>query len=592
MRLINKVLGCALLASGLSFAHSGIVAGGSDGLHQINAKTLGQWNTVVGTGGTIATDAWAFTRGGGYEMNGQRHAFLDWAATMSGDFFIGIGLLDFLDLGVSMPLYYDHAPDSPGGASNMWTIGRGDLDIFAKIRAPFDTNRIWSVALLLDAYAPTGETQAGVRPRHAWYLNGEGYTQPLTADSWAFGAGLALTMDFSKRNFPLRWNGSAGVVVPTGDGEATTLVYSTGLNLVPIQFVDFFVEFSGEMRLQEKGDYYVDPFYDPMLVTPGMRFHITKNVDFAIGMDIAARTFKNLDFDYEEEMKGCKGKTIHFSGERGHEGSYCYAPTPLWAGAALLTIRFGGTEEKAPERPLRDTIVIKHEPQRDTIVIIMKDTTKKEEPKVGDFDNDGVPDNVDKCPNTKPGIEVGEDGCPPDHDKDGVPDYKDKCPNTEAGAEVDSNGCIPDFDRDGVPDNKDKCPNTLPGVVIDSVGCPVNKKEDLDELKKGIRFHTNSAKLTQRSFGTLNDVARLMKKFPTASLEVQGHTDNTGTDEYNMNLSQRRAQTVVDYLVKRGVEESRLRAVGYGNTMPIASNNSKEGRQINRRVEMVPTSNE
>ena len=90
MRLINKVLGCALLASGLSFAHSGIVAGGSDGLHQINAKTLGQWNTVVGTGGTIATDAWAFTRGGGYEMNGQRHAFLDWAATMSGDFFIGI----------------------------------------------------------------------------------------------------------------------------------------------------------------------------------------------------------------------------------------------------------------------------------------------------------------------------------------------------------------------------------------------------------------------------------------------------------------------------------------------------------------------
>lgn len=222
----------------------------------------------------------------------------------------------------------------------------------------------------------------------------------------------------------------------------------------------------------------------------------------------------------------------------------------------------------------------------------MKDTTKKEEPKVGDFDNDGVPDNVDKCPNTKPGIEVGEDGCPPDHDKDGVPDYKDKCPNTEAGAEVDSNGCIPDFDKDGVPDNKDKCPNTLPGVVIDSVGCPVNKKEDLDELKKGIRFHTNSAKLTQRSFGTLNDVARLMKKFPTASLEVQGHTDNTGTDEYNMNLSQRRAQTVVDYLVKRGVEESRLRAVGYGNTMPIASNNSKEGRQINRRVEMVPTSNE
>ncbi|MBO7413533.1 MAG: OmpA family protein [Fibrobacter sp.] len=399
-------------------------------------------------------------------------------------------------------------------------------------------------------------------------------------------------MDFSKRSFPLRWNGSAGVVIPTGDGEALTLVYSTGLNLVPIRFVDFFLEFSGEMRLQEKGEYVVAPFYDPMLVTPGMRFHLTKNVDFALGLDVAVRTFKNLDFDYEEEMKGCNRKTIHFSGENGHEGSYCYAPTPLWAGAALLTIRFGGEEEEKADRPLRDTIVIKHEPQRDTIVIIMKDTTKHEPPKKTDFDNDGVPDDVDKCPNTKAGIEVGEDGCPPDHDKDGVPNYKDKCPNTEAGAEVDSNGCIPDFDKDGVPDNKDKCPNTLPGVVIDSVGCPVNKKEDLDELKKGIRFQTNSAKLTQRSFGTLNDVARLMKKFPGASLEVQGHTDNTGKDDYNMDLSQRRAQTVVDYLVKRGVESSRLRAVGYGNTMPIASNNSKEGRQINRRVEMVPISNE
>ena len=146
---------------------------------------------------------------------------------------------------------------------------------------------------------------------------------------------------------------------------------------------------------------------------------------------------------------------------------------------------------------------------------------------------------------------------------------------------MDSNGCIPDFDKDGVPDNKDKCPNTLPGVVIDSNGCPLNKKEDLDELKKGINFKTNSAKLTPRSYGTLNDVARLMKKFPSASLEVQGHTDNTGTDDYNMNLSQRRAQTVVDYLVKRGVSESRLRAVGYGNTMPIASNDTKDGRTMN-----------
>ena len=193
MNLVQKILGSALLVAGLSYAHSGIVAGGTEGLRQINAQTLGQWNVVVGTGGTIAADAWAFTRGGGYEVNGNRSAFLDYALSMSGDFFVTVGILDFVDLGVSMPLYYDHAPDGPAGSMNMWTAGRGDLNINAKVRAPFDTSRMWSVALLLDAYAPTGETQAGVRPRHAWYLNGGDYTHPYTAYDWAFGAGLAFS---------------------------------------------------------------------------------------------------------------------------------------------------------------------------------------------------------------------------------------------------------------------------------------------------------------------------------------------------------------------------------------------------------------
>ena len=179
-------------------------------------------------------------------------------------------------------------------------------------------------------------------------------------------------------------------------------------------------------------------------------------------------------------------------------------------------------------------------------------------------------------------------GCPKDSDKDGVPDVKDKCPSTPAGMQVDSLGCFPDFDKDGVPDMKDKCPNTLQGVAIDSVGCPLNKKENLDELKKGIQFKLNSAKLTKKSFGTLDDVAKLMEKFPNANLEVQGHTDDKGTDEYNMQLSQKRAETVVGYLISKGIDRSRLRAVGYGRTMPIADNKAKNGREKNRRVEMVP----
>lgn len=646
MNLVQKILGSALLVAGLSYAHSGIVAGGTEGLRQINAQTLGQWNVVVGTGGTVAADAWAFTRGGGYEVNGNRSAFLDYALSMSGDFFVTVGILDFVDLGVSMPLYYDHAPDGPAGSMNMWTAGRGDLNINAKVRAPFDTSRMWSVALLLDAYAPTGETQAGVRPRHAWYLNGGDYTHPYTAYDWAFGAGLAFSLDFTKKNIPIRWNIASGVVIPLEDDEATTLEYSTGLNFVPLSFMDFFIDFSGEMRLQSKGDIDFAPFADPMLLTPGLRFHVTHNIDFAMGMDIAVRTLKNLGFKYKKEMEGHSDVPVHYQGINGEVANYYYAPTPLWAGAAMLSVRFGkadpAQQRETPQGlPQRDTLV-----KIDTVVVIMKDTTPA--PFRSDFDHDGVvdsldmcpntptgltvdnegcpldfdrdgvadtfdkcpntakglevdslgcpkdgdkdgiPDTFDKCPGTVEGTEVDSTGCPKDSDGDGVPDVKDKCPSTDAGAKVDSVGCLPDFDRDGVPDVKDKCPNTLQGVSIDSVGCPLNKRENLDELKKGIQFKLNSAKLLKSSYGTLDDVARLMEKFPEANLEVQGHTDDKGTDEYNQQLSQKRAETVVGYLISKGIDRSRLRAVGYGRSMPVADNKKRHGREKNRRVEMVP----
>ena len=205
-----------------------------------------------------------------------------------------------------------------------------------------------------------------------------------------------------------------------------------------------------------------------------------------------------------------------------------------------------------------------------------------------DFDHDGVPDNKDKCPNTAMGVTVDSTGCAADSDQDGVADGQDKCPGTVAGMPVDSVGCVLDGDKDGVPDPKDKCPNTLEGIAVDTVGCAVNKKENLDELKKGIQFQTGSAKLTKKSFTTLNDIANLMRKVKSANLEVQGHTDNTGSETTNQKLSEKRAKAVVDHLKKKGIEADRLRAIGYGSEMPIADNETKEGREMNRRVELVP----
>ena len=109
-----------------------------------------------------------------------------------------------------------------------------------------------------------------------------------------------------------------------------------------------------------------------------------------------------------------------------------------------------------------------------------------------------------------------------------------------------------------------------------------------DKLRQVILTELPSPVKASPSSGTLDDVARLMEKFPEANLEVQGHTDDKGTDEYNQQLSQKRAETVVGYLISKGIDRSRLRAVGYGRSMPIADNKKRHGREKNRRVEMVP----
>ena len=205
-----------------------------------------------------------------------------------------------------------------------------------------------------------------------------------------------------------------------------------------------------------------------------------------------------------------------------------------------------------------------------------------------DFDKDGVPDDLDKCPNTKEGVTVDSTGCPLDADKDGVSDGVDKCPNTPKDVAVDSTGCPMDTDKDGVADYQDKCPYTLEGIKIDAKGCPTDKKQDLNKLKQGIEFKTNSTKFTKNSYGTLNDIVALMQQIPNSKLEVQGHTDNVGSAKKNKELSENRALAVVNYLVMKGIEASRLRAVGYGGEKPIASNGTKKGRKQNRRVELVP----
>lgn len=210
-----------------------------------------------------------------------------------------------------------------------------------------------------------------------------------------------------------------------------------------------------------------------------------------------------------------------------------------------------------------------------------------------DSDGDGVPDYTDLCPNTSPGVTVDAYGCPFDSDGDGVPDYLDQCPDTPYEVEVDKYGCPADEDLDGVPDYLDQCPGTLPGVQVDEKGCelviaPPTPEINLEQLvlSSETSFEFNSAQLKPAAFSELDKLLEQMKKYPMSRWRIEGHTDNVGSEDGNIKMSQMRAESVLNYFVSRGIPKGRFEVVGLGSRQPVADNNTPEGKAKNRRVEI------
>lgn len=210
-----------------------------------------------------------------------------------------------------------------------------------------------------------------------------------------------------------------------------------------------------------------------------------------------------------------------------------------------------------------------------------------------DRDDDGIYDTDDACPRT-PGIATDDpetNGCPPDRDGDGIYDDDDACPD-EPGVATDdpkTNGCPADRDGDGIYDKDDACPD-VPGVESSDPamhGCPIAVIEE-DEIKifQRIEFETDSAKLLYSSENVLNAVLEILETHGEIGMVlVEGHTDNVGKPAYNRKLSQKRAASVVQWLVEHDIARERLRFEGMGLTRPIADNDSDASRQKNRRVE-------
>lgn len=216
--------------------------------------------------------------------------------------------------------------------------------------------------------------------------------------------------------------------------------------------------------------------------------------------------------------------------------------------------------------------------------------------KIVDTDGDGVMDELDVEPNTPKGVKVYGNGQAVDADGDGLPDYKDECP-LKPGP-IENKGCpiLKDSDNDGIFDNEDLCP-TEPGPK-ETKGCPIKKEEpknnnnkiikDISNLSANIYFATGKFFITADSKVVLDKIAKLMIEIPEVDFKIEGHTDNRDKARYNLYLSQKRADAVRKYLMRNGVNGKRLTFKGYGESRPRYSNETPEGRQLNRRVEINP----
>lgn len=220
------------------------------------------------------------------------------------------------------------------------------------------------------------------------------------------------------------------------------------------------------------------------------------------------------------------------------------------------------------------------------------------EPRLLDSDDDGVIDTRDRCPGTATGLTVDGQGCPlaatapvnTDTDNDGIADALDLCPDTAPASTVDGQGCLlapkaepvnDDVDGDGIVNSLDKCPGTPDDLKVDSSGCLIEQTAVLPS----VQFDSNSDRLTPAAQTTLQQVAESLKQQPNLHVEISGHTDSLGPQSANLGLSQRRAEAVKAFLLKEGLESSRLNAEGYGEFVPVDGNETESGRAHNRRVE-------
>ena len=619
---------CACIAGGAPAAIN--TAGELGVVRTQSAKTLGKARMNVGLGVDFEQSS-DYVKGPTWDIGRIEpgdttiaNVIQDPAKLISSDFYLAMGLLDFWDLGVSLPLYYDW---SGFGPSNPSDAGLGDLEISTKFMLPPTTfDKIFYQAVLLSVTLPTGMKGNGLFPRHLHYsvdttLNPAKY---LYTEEYATVKPMMLfTFDLGKR-VPLQIHANLGGVF-TEVNKQNTVCGALALEYAPTEFLTLFAEITGESRWSNISSGY-DIRKDPLWVTPGIRITAPNGFYFYLAGDFSLSSKQDQDrinwhkkgFTYSTGVQPDYGVqfTIGWSGflvtqDRDHDGipdnvDKC----PDDSGPAANN---GCPDPDSDKDGVCDPWVAeKHQeskyaavckgidkcPDKPEDVDGFKDDDGCPDP---DNDGDGIPDVKDQCPNEPEDFDgfQDNDGCPDyDNDHDGIPDSVDRCPNEPEDLDgfEDNDGC-PDIDndRDGIPDLKDKCPNVA-GPASNN-GCPdttpppkpVKKEPDFpkNQTLRGITFKGNTAEMSFESFQWLDPFVKTMREFPEIEIEVHGYTDGMGKYAAAMQITQTRAEAVRQYLINQGIDPGRVRAVGFGSGSPIADNRTAAGRALNRRIEIM-----
>jgi outer membrane protein OmpA-like peptidoglycan-associated protein len=572
--------------------------GGQKGLvKSLSAKTLGI--TAINIGGTFRYDRDISYAKGPLGTGDVVGATGNPKTTqmLSGSGYLATGLTRIWDFSICMPVYSDYT----GWGEKPRSLG--DLEIATKVALPFrEKKKVIHHGYYVKLIIPTGNEQKGYFPRHIYHVIDSvdlAENKPFTGNHVLINPMLLWTLDFNNlgQGIPLQMHGNFGGVA-TRKKSSSALLGSIALELSPSATYTLFAELNGEARLK----LYTNSFSfttfndDPFWVTSGLQINFPKGFYTVIAANYG---LSSTDKEY---------RTVW----NRHGYSYSTAPVPKYS--AQITLGWCGLV-KEPDSD-KDGIIDKKDkcpfkaedkdkyqdkdgcpdPDNDKDGILDKNDKCPNEKAtcdgcpVYDTDNDGILDDKDKCPSQaedKDGFE-DTDGCPDnDNDKDGLPDLKDKCPSDAEDKDnfEDEDGCPDvDNDKDDIPDKSDKCPNHK--GPAENQGCPKTEEIRGELILSGVNFQSGKAKLTRNSYTVLDQVYESLNEWPEVKLEIQGHTDNRGKDEYNLKLSQRRADSVMEYLVKKGVDPSRLKAVGYGEENPISTNKTQKGRAENRRVEL------